>query len=87
MWKSLNNLHHANLCVGDNEAVEEALHKFFQSEGIKLLGSPDFFVYREPLFGIDEARMLSNSSSRKSFSSWVIGLSFLRLRQQYLLDS
>lgn len=68
MLKNLDNLHHAYLVVGD-EDFESYLRGFFEEEGVKLLGSPDFFVYKEEVFGIDEARELSLSAARKAFIS------------------
>lgn len=67
MLKSLNNLHHAYLVIGNSLEAEKYLHAFFESEGLKLSGSPDFFLYKEPLFGIEEARALSVSATRKAF--------------------
>src|SRR5688572_29123774 len=67
MFKRLNNLHHAYLIVGDRGEAETSLHDFFLREGVKLTNSPDFFLYKETLFGIDEARSLSLNASRKAF--------------------
>lgn len=35
---------------------------------MRLLGSPDYFVYKESLFGIDEARGLSVAATKKAFT-------------------
>ncbi len=67
MLKSLNNLHHANLVIGDPLEAERSLIDFFAGEGEALVGSPDFFLLREKTFGIDEARSLANSAIRKAF--------------------
>lgn len=75
MLKSLNsstllttsNLHHAYLLIGDREEAEKVLHELFEREGFRLAGSPDFFVFKEALFGIDSARELSVMAARKAF--------------------
>lgn len=61
-------LHHAYLVVGDKEAAEEAVLSLFETHGEKLLGSPDFFVFREPLLSIDDARKLSEQAIRHAFT-------------------
>ncbi|MDO8565114.1 MAG: hypothetical protein Q7R67_00605 [bacterium] len=60
-------MHHAYLLVGSPEAAEEHLQAFLAPQGITLTGSPDFFVWKEALFGIDEARALSVAAARKAF--------------------
>ena len=67
MLKDLNSLHHAYFIVGSADAAERELHAFFQKEGIKLLGSPDFFLWTGETFGIDDARDLSVSAVKKAF--------------------
>lgn len=69
MFKSLTNLHHAYLLVSDPLTAEEVLHNFFEAEGEKLRGSPDYFIYSDELFGISEARSLSVSAIRKAFGT------------------
>lgn len=61
-------LHHAYLLVGDREAAEEAVLSLFEAEGERLLGSPDFFVFRETLLGVDDARKLSEQAMRHAFT-------------------
>ncbi len=39
----------------------------FRADGIELIGSPDYVVINESLFGIDEARKLSDFALRKAF--------------------
>jgi hypothetical protein len=60
-------IHHAYLLVGENSVAEEFIHSFWLDNGLKLSGSPDFFVFKEVLFGIDEARSLAETASRKAF--------------------
>lgn len=60
-------IHHAYLLVGDSRAGEEFLHLFWQERSVMLIGSPDFFRYPEPLFGVDEARKLSEQAIRRAF--------------------
>lgn len=67
MFKNLNSLHHAYLLVGESLAAESYLHHFFGNEGVKLVGSPDFFLWRVPVFGIEEARALNLANLRKAF--------------------
>lgn len=62
------NPHHANLLVGAPEEAELYLRSFCDSLGIKLINSPDFFVFRMNTFGIDEARELTLLSTRKAFT-------------------
>ncbi len=64
-----NNLHHAYLVVGDSSLAERGIIDFFATQGIVLLGSPDYFVFREKTFGIEDARKLSELALRKAFSS------------------
>ena len=61
--------HHANLLLGSAPAAESYLRKFFD-----LKNSPDFVVFRESTFGIDEARKLSDWASRKAFGDKKIFL-------------
>jgi len=63
-----NNLHHAYLVVGQREEAEKALHASFEARGFLLKGSPDFFLWRGDLFGIEEARDLSEKAVRSSFT-------------------
>lgn len=67
MLRSLSNLHHAYLLVGDSAIAEKSLHKLFADEGETLIGSADFFVYKEPTFGIDEARKVAESAILRAF--------------------
>lgn len=60
-------MHHAYLLVGEPEAAESHLQSMLNEQGIVVVGSPDFFVFKDPLFGIDEARALSLSAARKAF--------------------
>jgi hypothetical protein len=60
-------IHHAYLLVGESNAAEEFLHSFWLEKGVRLNGSPDFFLFSEALFGIDEARSITESASRKAF--------------------
>ncbi|MBX4181480.1 hypothetical protein KW807_01280 [Candidatus Parcubacteria bacterium] len=61
-------LHHAYLLVGGSKEAEEFLHSFWNERGVKLVGSPDFFSYSLPLFGIDDARKLNEQAVRKAFT-------------------
>ena len=68
------NLHHANLLLGTTEEAESYLCSFCESLGIKLANNPDFFAFRIPTFGIDEARELSLLSARKALTGKKIFL-------------
>lgn len=63
----LKHLHHAYLVVGDPKIASASLLDAFEESGESLTTSPDFFQYPEPLFGIDEARKLSESALRRAF--------------------
>lgn len=65
---SLENLHHAYLIIGAPALGERFVREYFASKGLPLSSSPDFFVYKELLFGIDEARHLSLKASQKAFT-------------------
>ena len=43
------------------------MHSWCKDLGIVLLGSPDYFVFKNTVFGIDEARKLSDMAIRKAF--------------------
>ncbi|MSR87572.1 MAG: hypothetical protein EXS69_00120 [Candidatus Zambryskibacteria bacterium] len=62
------NLHHAYLVIGGSLEGERAVHEFFASHAVRLTGSPDFFLYKEPLFGIEEARGVSVVAARRAFT-------------------
>jgi DNA polymerase III delta prime subunit len=61
-------MHHAYLLIGNRISAENFLHSFWREKGVELRGSPDFFLWNEPLFGIDEAREVSEASLRKAFT-------------------
>lgn len=56
-------LHHAYIVVGDALEIERELVETFA-----LSGSPDYFVHKDSVFGIDNARTLSEISFRKAFT-------------------
>ena len=58
-------LHHANLLIGTLEEAESYLNLYYQDLDIKIANNPDFFYFRNEVFGIDEARQLSLLSTRK----------------------
>lgn len=61
------NLHHAYLLIGRLDDTEQKLHEVFSSQGLTLVGSPDYFVFKEPTFGIEQARTLGALAIRKAF--------------------
>ena len=67
-------MHHAYLLVGDSVAARSHLDSMMEELGITLKGSPDFFLWAEDLFGIDEARALSAAALRKAFGEQKIFL-------------
>lgn len=72
-------LHHANLLVGDIVAAES------YAKGLGLESNdPDFIIFREALFGIDEARRLSALADRKAFG---IKKTFLILPERITLEA
>lgn len=60
-------MHHAYLLAGGSAEAEKFLHSFWKERGVELQGSPDFFLWKIPVFGIDEARELKAQAVRKSF--------------------
>lgn len=54
--------------MGDSASAEAFLFSFCEERGIKLAGSPDYFPFLESLFGIDEARKLSEYAAKKAFT-------------------
>jgi len=67
-------MHHAYLLVGGSAEAEEFLHDFWRERGVTLKGSPDFFAWREALFGIEEARKLAEAAAKKAFTGKKIFL-------------
>ena len=65
---NLNNLHHAYLVVSNAEEAERSLCEFFEAQGIKLRSSPDFFIWNNSTFGVDDARELISRAIRKAFT-------------------
>lgn len=65
-------MHHAYLLVGDCDAAEEFLHLHLSERGISIKGSPDFYSWREKLFGINDARDLIESAAHKAFGKCKI---------------
>lgn len=63
----MSDFHHANLLVGSLGNAESYLAAKLRSLGIETLNNPDFIVFREAVFGIDEARKLAELSSRRAF--------------------
>lgn len=68
MFKSLTNLHPANLLIGSREEGEIYLDKFLSEIGFKVANNPDLLSFRIDVFGIDEARQLKSLAQRKSIS-------------------
>ena|SRR3989344_3323575 len=56
-------MHHAYLVIGSREGALE----FLDSLNVKTAGSPDFLVFNEETFGIEEARLLSQKAIEKAF--------------------
>ncbi len=77
-------LHHAYLLVGGREAAEEAVVSLFEENGVKLVGSPDYFLFKEPLLGIDDARRLSEQALRHAFTGQKV---FLLLPEKVSLEA
>lgn len=61
-------LHHAYLLVGNKKVAQEFVLSLFEANGIKLTGSPDFFLFTESLLGIDEARRIAEQAIRRAFT-------------------
>jgi hypothetical protein len=65
---------HAYLLVGDPVEIESLVISSLENKGISLKGSPDFFLSKEKVFGIDEARELSARAHRNAFGEKKIFL-------------
>ncbi len=39
----------------------------FRERGVELVGSPDYFTFKQELFGIDDARKINDLAARKAF--------------------
>jgi hypothetical protein len=63
-------MHHAYLLLGDAARALPHVEALFGS----LAGSPDFFPYAEEVFGVKEARKLSEQALRKAFGGRKIFL-------------
>ena len=74
MQIELDDLHHSYLIVGTADMARSELDRYFSEKGVMLTGSPDFFYYHKALFGIDEARALSQNAIRKAFTGRKIFL-------------
>jgi hypothetical protein len=61
-------LHHANLLIGEREEAEVSLREFCNKLGIELKNNPDFFAFRNEVFGIEEARRLRLQASQKALT-------------------
>lgn len=63
-------MHHAYLLIGSAEEAE----KYLREQGLVVLGSPDFFVFKDDVFGVSDARKLAESAVRKAFTNRKIFL-------------
>jgi len=64
MIKNFENLHHANIVLGDLNTFD-LLKNNLKDIGFKIRGNPDYVEWEIPVFGIDEARELSEWSYEK----------------------
>jgi len=63
-----NHLHHAYLLVGERATAEEVVASLFRENGVNLIGSPDYFPFKESLLGIDDARRIAEQAIRHAFT-------------------
>ncbi len=69
-WKTTGALHHAYFLVGDISETAKKLTSFLENTvGIKIAGNPDFWRRQFNVFTVDEARDLSDSQERRSFTA------------------
>lgn len=61
--------HHAYLLLGERTQALSYLENLLHEVGFETVGNPDFFLYEEILFGIDDARDLIRRASEKAFGS------------------
>lgn len=64
----IGHLHHAYVVLGTPRAVEECVVGVLTEIGVSLESNPDLHFFREPLFGISEARMLKERAARSAFT-------------------
>lgn len=66
---AVDKLHHAYLVIGDQEQALELLGSIFTEEDFKLTGNPDFILYSQSTFGIEEAREIGMMAARRPLGS------------------
>ncbi|MBX4199090.1 hypothetical protein KW800_02325 [Candidatus Parcubacteria bacterium] len=59
--------HHAYLLIGERDEADEYLKDVFDESGISPVGNPDVFVISQDVFGVDDARELSDRAIEKAF--------------------
>lgn len=60
--------HHAYLVLGEREFIKEGLLATLKEMGVSTVGNPDLFFFEEELFGVEEARKLSDRAEVKAFT-------------------
>jgi DNA polymerase III delta prime subunit len=58
--------HHAYIIEGNSDSVIDRLGAILNGVGISTKGSPDYFLWKNEVFGINEARDLKERQSRKN---------------------
>jgi replication-associated recombination protein RarA len=61
--------HHAYLLLGEKEAGESYLESVFSDLGISPTANPDVWFVETDVFGVDDARKLSEDAQAKAFGS------------------
>lgn len=69
MLRSLNNHHHATLLIGKASDAQSYVKELLFSVGMPAVNSPNFIIFRDSTFGIDEARKLTELASRRAFGN------------------
>jgi hypothetical protein len=63
----VDNLGHAYLLLGETNFVRPILTEHLSSIGVQITGNPDFHIHQDEMFGIDEARLLTNRALGRAF--------------------
>jgi hypothetical protein len=71
---NLGDLHHAYLLVGSADEAYAHVHALFDRLDIRLANNPDFVVFRQAVFGIDDARGLKELALRRALNGVKIFL-------------
>ncbi len=61
--------HHAYLLIGERGEVDKYLESIFDDAGLSPVGNPDVFVLEQSVFGVDDARAISERAPQRAFGT------------------